>query len=206
MGYSGKHISIKNAKDWYNNAASEYHKYHKLLDNFDQWVFRKFFPRNKETINIIDLWAGDGRLYKHLNTLPHNRYVACDIAEKMLKRHPWTSKVEKTVCDFKEPLPFENDSFDLATSFFVLEHLENLENIFSETQRILTEHWRWIIGHFLQRREFIRKTKNESFKIEFHNHRKEDIEKIGKRYFWTIDIFPVKEKDDIIWYIIILEK
>ena len=88
MGYSGKHIDVKNAKDGYNDAANDYHRYHKLLDEFDQGMFKRFLPRGGKELTIIDLGAGDGRLYKHVKKLPHKKYVACDIAEKMLKKHP----------------------------------------------------------------------------------------------------------------------
>ena len=206
MGYDSKHIDIKWAEEWYNNVANDYHKYHTLLDTFDQWMFKRFLPRDGKELNIIDLWAGDGRMYKHLKKLPHKRYVACDIAEKLLKRHPWIHKIEKVICNLNESLPFEDNSFDLATTFFVFEHLENLENIFSEVERILIPWWRRIIGHFLQRREFLRKTNAENFKIEFYNHRLQEIEELARIHFGNIDIFPVKEKDDTIWHIILIEK
>jgi ubiquinone/menaquinone biosynthesis C-methylase UbiE len=31
------------------------------------------------------------------------------------------------VCDLENKLPFEDDTFDVATSFFVLEHIANLK-------------------------------------------------------------------------------
>jgi ubiquinone/menaquinone biosynthesis C-methylase UbiE len=45
--------------------------------------------------------------------------------------------VQKVVCDLNERLPFDEDSFDIATSFFVLEHVENIERLFEEVYRIL---------------------------------------------------------------------
>lgn len=206
MGYDSKHVDVKNAKEGYNTAAKDYQKYHNLLDNFDQWMFKRFLPRNGKNLNIIDLGAWDGRMYKHLQKLPHQRYVACDIAEKLLKKHPGTNKIEKIVCNLLEPLPFEEESFDLATSFFVFEHLEHLEWLFSEVERILAPKGRWLIGHFLQRHEFTWKVDNAYFKIEFYNHRIDNIETIARKYFTTVDIFPVKEKWDTIWYIILVEK
>ena len=206
MAYESKHVSIKTAKDGYNSVAKEYQRYHQLLDSFDQGMFKRFLPRNGKILNIIDLGAGDGRMYKHLQALPHKRYVACDIADQLLKRHPWTSKIEKVVCNVAEPLPFENNSFDLATSFFLFEHLEQLEWLFSEVERILAPKGRWLIGHFLQRREFLWKIDSNPFKIEFYNHRIENIEALAKQYFSTVDVFPVKEKADTIGYIILIEK
>ena len=206
MGYDSKHIDIKTAEDGYNKVANDYNKYHTLLDNFDQGMYKKFLPRSGKVLNIIDLGAGDGRMYKHLQKLPHNKYVACDIAEKLLKRHPGTKKIEKIVCDLKHPLPFADESFDLATSFFVFEHLEQLETVFQEVQRILAPGGRRIIGHFLQRREFLRRTNAENFKIEFYNHRIGKIEQLAQDNFGNIYIFPVMEKDDTIGYIILIEK
>jgi ubiquinone/menaquinone biosynthesis C-methylase UbiE len=36
-------------------------------------------------------------------------------------------KVEKVVCDLETTLPFDDDSFDIATSFFVIEHISDLK-------------------------------------------------------------------------------
>ena len=77
-------------------------------------------------------------MFKYLSPLKPERYVACDIAEKLLSRHPNNAgTIEKVVCDLEEPLPFDDESFDLATSFFVLEHIEDVEHLFTEVYRIL---------------------------------------------------------------------
>jgi len=75
-------------------------------------------------------------LYKYLEPLKPERYVACDIADQLLNKHPGKN-VEKFVCDLEDTLPFDDESFDLATSFFVLEHIEDIETLFSEVYRIL---------------------------------------------------------------------
>ncbi len=77
-------------------------------------------------------------MFKYLSLLKPDRYVACDIAEKLLSRHPNNAgKVEKVICDLEDTLPFDDESFDLATSFFVLEHIEDIESLFNEVYRIL---------------------------------------------------------------------
>jgi len=75
-------------KTGYNTIADQYGTYHKHLDSFEKGVFVKFLPRGQKDLHIIDLGAGDGRLYKFLAPLKPSRYVACDIAEQLLKRHP----------------------------------------------------------------------------------------------------------------------
>ena len=142
MSYNQKHILIHDPKTGYNTIANQYGAYHKHLDSFEKGVFVKFLPRGKENLHIIDLGAGDGRLHKFLAPLKPSRYVACDIAEKLLKRHPLHggqagTNVEKVVCDLEDTLPFDDESFDVATSFFVLEHIEDIDSLFGEVYRIL---------------------------------------------------------------------
>ncbi len=206
MTYQSKHTQIKSPKEWYNFVAEEYWKYHTLINSFDQWLSKRFFPRGKNNLDIIDLWAWDGRLFPTLKNLNPQRYVACDIAEKLLKRHPWTNNIEKIICDLEENLPFEDNSFDLATSFFVLEHINNIDHLFSEVYRILKPGGRRIIGHFIQRREFTWKKNNQEFKIQFYNHRIQDLEAIADNNFFSKDIFPIEEKGYTIGHILILSK
>ncbi|MBO7094797.1 class I SAM-dependent methyltransferase [bacterium] len=75
-------------------------------------------------------------MFSTLNSLPHLKIVACDISEKMLEKYP--KEAQKKVVNLEESFPFDDNSFDLAFCFFTLEHIENIENFFNETYRILS--------------------------------------------------------------------
>lgn len=206
MGYQHKHIQIKTAKDWYNLVADQYHKHHAHLDSFDKWFFLRLLPRNLQDTTIIDLWAGDWRVFKFFKKHNFQSFTACDISEKLLKRHPSSPKIQKIICNLEEKLPFDDDKYDLATSFFVLEHIENLDFLFQELYRILKKWWQRIIWHFLQRREFVWKNDKDKFKIKIFNHRIQDIEKTAQNCFFETDIFPIIENSSTIWRVLSLKK
>ena len=197
-----QHIKIVSPKEWYDMVFDDYKNFHRHLDSFDKWVFTRFLPR-KENINILDMGAGDGRLYKYIKDLKFQNYVVCDISEKFLKKHPW--KVKKIVCDLEENLPFESDYFDLITSFFVLEHIENIENLFEEAYRILKPEWIWIIGHFIQRKQFTWK-KDFQFKIKLFNYRLEELEKIARQIWFQFHSLPCYEGKDLIGRVVVNSK
>ena len=88
MSYNQKHILIHDPETGYNTIADQYKMHHKHLDSFEKGAFVKFLPKDAKDLKIIDLGAGDGRLYKFLAPLKPIRYVACDIAGQLLKRHP----------------------------------------------------------------------------------------------------------------------
>jgi len=205
MSYNQKHILIHDPKTGYNTIAKEYGAYHKHLDSFDKGVFVKFLPKGQKNLHIIDLGAGDGRLYKYLEPLKPERYVACDIAEQLLNKHPGAN-IEKVVCDLEDILPFDDESFDLATSFFVLEHIEDIETLFSEVYRILKTWWVLIIGHFIQRREFVWKKDKDQFRIKFFNHRIQDLEKLLVKNFFDLHVVPIREEGNIIGHIVVCNK
>ena len=205
MSYNQKHILIHDPKTGYNTIAKEYGAYHKHLDSFEKGVFVKFLPKKKENLHIIDLGAGDGRLHKFLSPLKPEKYVACDIADQLLNKHPGKN-IEKVVCDLEDTLPFDDESFDLAISFFVLEHIENVDDLFGEVYRILKSWWVWIIGHFIQRREFTRKKDKDQFRIKFFNHRIQDLEKLLKKNFFDLYVLPIREEGNIIGHVLVCKK
>jgi len=211
LSYNQKHILIHDPETGYNTIADQYKAYHKHLDSFEKGVFVKFLPRDQENLQIIDLGAGDGRLYKFLAPLKPIRYVACDIAEKLLERHPLHggqagAEVEKVVCDLEDTLPFDDESFDVATLFFVLEHIEDVDSLFGEIYRILKPGWTLIIGHFIQRREFIWKKDKDQFRIKFFNHRIQDIEKSLIKNFFDLHVVPIREEGIIIGHVVVCSK
>ncbi|MDR2540253.1 MAG: class I SAM-dependent methyltransferase [Candidatus Peribacteria bacterium] len=85
--------------------------------------------------DIIDLGAGDGRMFYQLRNIPHEKYIALDISKEMLSHHPKGAK--PLVANLEEKLPIKDDSFDIAISFFTTEHIENISNFFAEAYRIL---------------------------------------------------------------------
>ena len=211
MSYNSKHIEILDPKTWYNLVADQYKNFHNHLDSFCDLDIQRYLPRNCDNIDVIDLWAGDGRVFKYFENINYRKYVACDISEKLLSRHPkvWL-KVEKIVCDLENNLLFEDDSFDVATSFFVLEHIKNLKWLFGEVYRILKEEWRRIIWYFLQRREFEREAgqwkEHKKFKIQQYRYRLEEIQESAEYNFFKFDYQEVVENWVLIGYIIILDK
>lgn len=211
MAYDSKHVQILDSETWYNMVVEQYQKYHAHLDSFFNFDVSRFLPREYDNLDIIDLWAGDGRVLKYFENIEFRRYVACDIAEKLLKKHPerWI-KVQKIVCDLNERLPFDDDNFDIATSFFVLEHIENIEWLFEEVYRILKFGWKWIIGHFLQRREFEwehgKWKEHIKFKIQQYHYRLEEFKKMAEYNFFDFKYQEIIEKWVLIWYLIVCEK
>ena len=205
MTYQSKHILIKDPKDGYNAVADQYGAFHEHLNDFDKWFFLRLLPRETAHLDVIDLWAGDGRMYKQLQKYSFNTYTACDIAEKLLKKHPG-KHVIKTVCDLEAPLPFADESYDLAFCFFVLEHIEDLDNFFAELYRIVKTWWTVIIWYFLQRREFVWKADKDQFKISLYSHRIQDIQKAAEKAFFQVKLHDIVEKGFLLGWDIELRK
>ena len=211
MSYNSKHVEVLGPEEWYNLVADQYGQYHAHLDSFCNLEIQRYLPRNCNNIDVIDLGAWDGRIFKYFQDINYRKYVACDISEKLLAKHPtnWL-KVEKVVCDLETTLPFEDDSFDVATSFFVIEHISDLNWLFGEVYRILKDEWRWIIGYFLQRREFEWEAwqgkEHKKFKIQQYHYRLEEIKECAEYNFFKFDHQEVIENWVLIGYIIVLEK
>ena len=131
-------------------------------------------------------------MFLTLNKIPHTEITACDISEKMLEKYPKEAK--KKIVNLEENFPFEDNSFDLAFCFFTLEHIQNIENFFNETYRILSDDGQIFIGHFFQRREFEWTANQKKFKIQQYKRSTEDIEQVMKESFFNVDIVPMGDK------------
>ncbi|MDR0283069.1 MAG: class I SAM-dependent methyltransferase [Candidatus Peribacteria bacterium] len=133
-------------------------------------------------------------MYEELNKIPHNTYIACDISKKMLLKHPRGPK--HLVADLEKSLPLKDESFDVAVSFFTVEHIENIQNFFSEAYRILRKEGKLFIGHFFQRKEFKRTAQNRNFKIKQFKRTTEELQKEAKEAFFKIEVLPLYDKAD----------
>lgn len=78
--------------------------------------------------------------------------------------------------DLEETWPWMDRSADVVTSFFLLEHIADLQDFADSVDRVLTDTGVWIFTYFPQRKERTHGQGADAFKIQLHYHRYEDIE------------------------------
>lgn len=205
MAYDKKHIASLDVASGYNKLAQQYREHHEHLDSFEKGVFLRFLPRDLREKHIIDLGAGDGRLYRFFKNIQVKSYTACDIAADLLAQHPGKD-VRKVVCNLEETLPFDDEYFTVAMSFFVLEHITDIEFLLKEVYRILEKDGEYIIGHFIQRRQFIHKLDGESFKINQFQYSAEQIQTIAQDIWFSVHVEAIYEKNILLWHILVCIK
>lgn len=200
LSYRKEKVIFLQPKEGYNKVSTIYNKYHSKLDTWDNWLFKKFLPRDLAWLNIIDIGAWDWRLTKYFENKKINRYVACDISEKLLSRNKgW---VEKKLMDLEViPYDFQDEEFDVALSFFVLLHINNIQWLFDEVYRILKKWWRFVVLHHIERRPFEYVINGENFKISSYTHRYDQLEQIASNSFFQIDSEDILENNILVWKI-----
>ncbi|GHW02754.1 hypothetical protein AGMMS50249_5400 [candidate division SR1 bacterium] len=203
MTYDSKHTEIVAPKEGYDAVADQYGQHHRHLNSFYEINFLQLLPR-KSSFDIIDLGAGDGRMFYQLRNIPHGEYVALDISQEMLKKHPRGAK--HLVADLEERFPLADESFDVAVSFFTLEHVEDVDNFFSEAYRILRDEGKLFIGHFFQRREFTWNLHSKVFKIQQFKRSTEEIQEKAEESGFSVEVLHSLDKGVHIGDIIICTK
>ncbi len=191
MSYRKQKVEIIEPQKGYDMIAKEYKKYHKKLDMWDQGLWQRFLPRDLYWKVVLDVGAGDCRLYKFLKDKGIKKYIACDISEKMLSQCKWAN--EKIICDLNQHWPIEDESVDIILAFFVILHLEDLNNFFSEAYRVLKPWWRMIVLHHIERRQEVFKVGKKEFKIKNFGWRFDEIEEMAKYNFFEVESMEIPD-------------
>lgn len=149
-------------------------------------------PRTLTGKAVLDIGAGDARLYRHFQD-KEVRYVAMDVAEKLLKKGP--SRIEKIVADIEEVWPFDAKEFDIALCFFVLLHVSDLGHFFEEAYRVLKNGGKLIVLQNYQRRSYEYNINGKNFKIKDRNHTHADIIECAEDAFFSVEQIELIEKE-----------
>lgn len=171
-------IHVLSSYDWYSRLAPDYYKYHTHLTSFEQNKRLQFIPRNMENISIMDLWCWDWRIFPFIQQLPFATYHAVDICPAMLKHFFWwktdkrINKITYDITSKRDNLP---KNIDCICMFFVLEHMSQIQDIWSKLAESLAKNWRIIISYFPQIRQMTFGRGNDAYKINIYNWTLEDI-------------------------------
>ncbi|MBW2981587.1 class I SAM-dependent methyltransferase [Candidatus Woesearchaeota archaeon] len=137
---------------------------------------------------LLDLGCGFGdyaKIYSEKGAI----VTAIDNSKKEIE-HAINLKIPNVdfkVCDISNQLPFKDSSFDILTSSLVFDHLEDLQSLFKECNRILKNKGIMVFSItnpvFFQERSLVGKIKIFGKKIIFGNYfeRRKIVRKWGSK-------------------------
>ena len=138
------HLHEEVPANYYDNAIKK-----NLLQKF--WHSRRFVHAKKylKTIDarqILDVGCNSGTFTKQIyNVLPESKIYGIDISQNAISYAEQKYKNISFSVAWAEKLPFKENSFDLATCFEVLEHVDEPDKIIREMLRVLRKKGNMII-------------------------------------------------------------
>lgn len=137
-------MSIENA---YNIWASQYDTNKNLTRDLDKKCTIETL-RDFDFKNVIELGCGTGKNTEWLLNKAE-RIIGLDFSQEMLNKAEEKISDERVIfkkADLTKDWEVENNSADLITSSLTLEHIENLNHIFSQANRKLKENGLFFIS------------------------------------------------------------
>lgn len=128
-------MSIQNA---YNEWSEIYDSNQNLTRDLDQMLTRKAFA-GQHFDSILETGCGTGKNTEFLVQIG-GRVHALDFSQGMIEKAKEKVKAENvrfSIADLTKRWPCEDSAYDLITCNLVLEHIEDLNHIFSEAARTL---------------------------------------------------------------------
>ena len=135
-----------NVRSVYNQWATTYDEIENKTRDLDKIATQKMLAGViKTSDSVLEFGCGTGKNTEWILTQAQN-LTAADFSEEMLSKAKEKFSERHLVfrqADITKEWPFENQSYDLATCNLILEHVKNLNIIFSEASRVLKKN-----GHF----------------------------------------------------------
>jgi ubiquinone/menaquinone biosynthesis C-methylase UbiE len=144
-----------NIKSAYNNWSSSYDKDINLTRDLDAEIVRKEFADKRFEL-ILEVGCGTGKNTTFFSEIADKVY-AIDFSEGMIsqaKEKLKSNNVVFTQADISLKWPIENNTIELVTCNLILEHIENLDFIFSEANRCLTNQGKFFINELHPFRQY----------------------------------------------------
>jgi malonyl-CoA O-methyltransferase len=137
-------------KDNYNLWSESYDQDNNPTRDLDHLVVRKYHQKFKNK-KIVEIGCGTGKNTVLLSEVAA-QVLAIDFSEGMLEKARIKMREKKNVefkfTDITEKWSCEDNYYDVVMCSLVLEHIENLNFIFSEANRILIESGELFINEY----------------------------------------------------------
>lgn len=136
-----------NTKQAYNAWSEQYDTNVNKTRDLEAAALRETL-QNMSFTNCLEIGCGTGKNTEWLRT-KSNRITAVDLSEEMLtkaKEKINSDKVQFVHADITGPWTFTKEQHDFVTFSLVLEHIENLDHIFSEVSKVISKDGMIYIG------------------------------------------------------------
>lgn len=149
-----------------------------------------------ENLDILEIGCGTGKNTEFLQTKAKH-LIGADFSSEMLEKAMakiTAENVEFRQLDLRETWDFEENSFDLITCSLALEHIENIDFVFSEASRVLRENGRFYFGELHPFKQYLGtkarfETGSGTFELEcFVHHVSEFFEVAAKNNFEIVEL------------------
>lgn len=157
-----------------------------------------------ENLEILEIGCGTGKNTEFLQTKA-KKLIGADFSEEMLEKAKAKIRAENVEfrrMDLRESWDFTENSFDLVTCSLALEHIENIDFVFSEANRVLKNKGKFYIGELHPFKQYQgTKARFETgagvFELEcFIHHVSEFFEASKKNNFECIELNEWFDDDD----------
>lgn len=94
-------------------------------------------------IKILDIWCWNGNMLKEIHSLWYCNLYGCD---GFIENDKLLNIAKFQQINLTQPLPYDDNSFDVIFLTEVIEHMEYPNLLLKEVHRILSKHWIVIIS------------------------------------------------------------
>ncbi len=148
-------VVVMNIQSAYNSWSASYDEDLNLTRDLDAEIVRNVFGKNKFD-SILEVGCGTGKNTSFFSDIA-NKVYALDFSEGMInkaKEKIKSNNVTFTQAYITHKWPIEKNTVELVACNLILEHIENLDFIFSEANRCLKKKGNFFINEFHPFRQY----------------------------------------------------
>lgn len=133
-GYINIYSELNEKEKRQHYFKTKYKEGNPMWDETLVFLSREFKHKVKKNSIVLDVGCGNGNFVVDENRGDISWAVGIDVEKKYVKKNICLDEIK---IGYVEELPFEDNTFDVVISLWVLEHLENPLQTFTEIHRVL---------------------------------------------------------------------